>query len=134
MARTFAAWSPFGPFVTSNSTFWPSARVRNPSAWIAVWWQKTSSPPLSCVMKPKPFASLNHFTEPVAIYGIDSFLLCSGAAESAALPRPEWDRGAVYLHGAAPGVQREARNSRAPERPGVASRPDRVATAPFTLR
>jgi hypothetical protein len=34
---------------------------------MAVWWQKTSSPPPSCVMKPKPFASLNHFTVPVAI-------------------------------------------------------------------
>ena len=34
---------------------------------MAVWWQKTSSPPSSCVMKPKPFASLNHFTVPVAI-------------------------------------------------------------------
>src|SRR6266545_1182749 len=65
--RTFAAWRPFGPFVTSNSTFWPSARVRKPCAWMAVWWQKTSSPPPSCVMNPKPFASLNHFTVPVAI-------------------------------------------------------------------
>ena len=38
-----------------------------PVAWMAVWWQNTSSPPPSWVMKPKPFASLNHFTVPVAM-------------------------------------------------------------------
>src|SRR5258708_8578791 len=65
--RTFCACRPFGPFTTSNSTFCPSAKVRKPSALIAVWWQNTSSPPPSCVMKPKPFVSLNHFTVPVAI-------------------------------------------------------------------
>ena len=48
---------------------------------MAVWWQKTSSPPPSWVMKPKPFASLNHFTVPVA----NCVSLCSlTAAESAA--------------------------------------------------
>src|SRR4051812_10522777 len=67
MGRTFCACRPLGPRATSNSTFWPSASERKPSAWIDVWWQKRSSPPPSCVMKPKPFASLNHFTEPVAI-------------------------------------------------------------------
>src|SRR5712672_2640036 len=35
---------------------------------MAVWWQNTSSPPPSCVMNPKPFVSLNHFTVPVAIF------------------------------------------------------------------
>jgi len=35
------------------------------SAEIAVWWTKQSFSPLSGVMKPKPFASLNHFTVPV---------------------------------------------------------------------
>src|SRR5581483_5579915 len=81
--RTFCACSPFGPFTTSNSTFWPSARVRKPSALIAVWWQNTSSPPPSCVMKPKPFVSLNHFTVPVAIR--DIFLRKSGRLK---LPSP----------------------------------------------
>src|SRR5689334_18463384 len=44
---------------------------------IAVWWQKTSSPPPSCVMNPNPFASLNHFTVPVAI---SAFVLVSVAS------------------------------------------------------
>src|SRR6266542_2551451 len=68
MARTFAAWRPFGPFFTSNSTRCPSCRLRKPSDWIAVWWTNTSSPPPSWVMNPKPFASLNHFTIPLAIW------------------------------------------------------------------
>src|SRR6266704_6510560 len=64
--RTFCACSPFGPWATSNSTLSPSARLRNPSAWIAVKWTNTSGPD-SCAIKPKPFASLNHFTLPLAI-------------------------------------------------------------------
>src|SRR5712691_349845 len=65
--RTFAACGPLGPCCSSNSTFSPSARLRKPSDWMAVWWTKTSFPPPSGVMNPKPFASLNHFTVPVAI-------------------------------------------------------------------
>src|SRR5262249_26082351 len=61
--RTLAAWSPLGPWITSNCTRWPSDRLRNPSAWIAVWCTNTSGP-FSCVMKPKPLASLNHLTVP----------------------------------------------------------------------
>src|SRR5213596_645611 len=57
-------WS--GPGATSNSTVSPSARLRKPSAWIAVKWTNTSGPD-SCAIKPKPFASLNHFTLPFAI-------------------------------------------------------------------
>src|SRR6266566_1459308 len=64
--RTFCACSPFGPWATSNSTLSPSARLRKPSAWIAVKWTNTSGPD-SCAIKPKPFASLNHFTLPLAI-------------------------------------------------------------------
>src|SRR5438094_4198837 len=64
--RTFAAWRPLGPRVTSNSTWSPSARLLKPCAATALKWTKTSSP-LSCVMKPKPFASLNHLTRPCAI-------------------------------------------------------------------
>src|SRR5205823_14807153 len=36
MGRTFAACRPLGPFLTSNSTFCPSARERKPSATMAV--------------------------------------------------------------------------------------------------
>src|SRR5882762_5470458 len=64
--RTFCACKPFGPWATSNSTVSPSARLRKPSAWIAVKWTNTSGPD-SCAIKPKPFASLNHFTLPLAI-------------------------------------------------------------------
>src|SRR2546425_7658972 len=35
-------------------------------SWIAVKWTNTSGPD-SCAIKPKPFASLNHFTLPFAI-------------------------------------------------------------------
>src|SRR6266403_50087 len=65
--RTLAACGPLGPSCTSYSTFWPSARLRNPSDWMAVWWTNTSLPPASGVMNPKPFASLNHFTVPLGI-------------------------------------------------------------------
>src|SRR4029453_10990625 len=58
---------PFGPCVTSKETFWPSFSVLNPGILIAEKCAKRSSPPPSGVMKPKPFASLNHFTVPVAI-------------------------------------------------------------------
>src|SRR6185436_9408267 len=58
---------PFGPVVTSNETFWPSFSVLNPGMLIAEKCANRSSPPPSGVMNPKPFASLNHFTVPVAI-------------------------------------------------------------------
>ena len=61
---TSAAWGPFWPWTTSNSTRSPSARDLNPVPEIALKWTKTSGPP-SREMKPKPFASLNHFTVPV---------------------------------------------------------------------
>src|SRR5215831_6445639 len=60
---------PLGPCVTSKLTFWPSFRVLKPFILIAEKWANRSSPPPSGVMKPKPFASLNHFTVPVAIAG-----------------------------------------------------------------
>src|SRR5262249_8159049 len=62
-ARTFSACQPLGPLVTSNSTVWPSCRLRKPPAWIAEKCTKTSSP-VCRLMKPKPLASLNHFTVP----------------------------------------------------------------------
>src|SRR5690606_35676528 len=62
---TFSAAGPLAPWTRSNSTLSPSARVRKPSALMAVWWTKQSLPPFSGVMNPKPLASLNHFTVPV---------------------------------------------------------------------
>src|SRR5512133_1385333 len=74
---------------------------------MAVWWQKTSSPPLSCVMNPKPFASLNHFTEPVAMYPCARFFSVLGAARSAALARLGARTGAALVHVSLRDVQRQ---------------------------
>src|SRR6185369_12947999 len=63
----FDACLPLGPCVTSKETFWPSLSVLKPCILIAEKWAKRSSPPPSGVMKPKPFASLNHLTVPVDI-------------------------------------------------------------------
>jgi hypothetical protein len=60
IGRTFFAWKPFGPFVTSNSTVWPSCRLRKPPAWMAEKCTKTSSPDWRLI-KPKPLASLKPF-------------------------------------------------------------------------
>src|ERR1700730_5598505 len=58
---------PFGPVVTSNETFCPSLSDLKPCMLIAEKCANKSSPPPSGVIKPKPFASLNHFTVPFAI-------------------------------------------------------------------
>jgi hypothetical protein len=63
----FEACFPLGPCVTSKLTFCPSLRVLNPLMLMAEKCANTSSPPSSGVMNPNPFASLNHFTVPVAI-------------------------------------------------------------------
>src|SRR5919205_228527 len=63
----FEACLPLGPCVTSKETFWPSLSVLNPPIWIAEKCANRSSLPSSGVIKPYPFASLNHFTVPVAI-------------------------------------------------------------------
>src|SRR5260221_14225934 len=63
----FDACLPFGPWVTSKLTFCPSFNDLNPGMLMAEKWANRSSPPPSGVMNPKPFASLNHFTVPVAI-------------------------------------------------------------------
>ena len=70
--RYYAAWIfeaclPLGPVVTSKETFWPSFKVLKPSMLIAEKCANKSSPPSSGVIKPKPLASLNHLTIPVAI-------------------------------------------------------------------
>src|SRR6185312_12057483 len=63
--RMFAACRPFWPCLTSNSTRWFSCSVLNPEPWMSRKWAKRSAPPESWAMKPKPLASLNHFTVPV---------------------------------------------------------------------
>src|SRR6185436_16228218 len=60
----------FGPWVTSKLTFWPSFNVLKPGMLIAEKCANRSSPPPSGVMNPKPFASLNHLTVPVAICNV----------------------------------------------------------------
>src|SRR5258706_1910834 len=64
----FDAWSPLGPVVLSKVTFWFSLSDLNPLPWIAEKCENKSLPPSSGVMKPKPFASLNHLTVPAAIF------------------------------------------------------------------
>src|SRR6185312_16268478 len=64
---TSEACMPLGPCTISNRTRWPSFRLRNPCARIAEKCTKTSAPPPSGVMNPKPLASLNHLTVPTAI-------------------------------------------------------------------
>src|SRR5512147_1138520 len=69
----FEACLPFGPCVTSNETFCPSFRVLNPLMLMAEKCANKSSLPSSGVMNPYPFASLNHFTVPVAIVLFSSY-------------------------------------------------------------
>src|SRR5690348_16792004 len=65
---TSEACMPLGPCTISNFTRWPSFRLRNPCARMAEKCTNTSAPPPSGVMKPKPLASLNHFTVPTDIW------------------------------------------------------------------
>src|SRR5574343_542600 len=58
---------PFGPCTTSKLTRWPSVSDLKPCMLIAEKCANRSSPPSSGVMKPKPLASLNHLTIPVAM-------------------------------------------------------------------
>src|SRR5512147_2876205 len=58
---------PLGPCTTSKETFWPSLRDLKPLMLIAEKCANRSSLPSSGVMKPKPFASLNHLTVPFAM-------------------------------------------------------------------
>src|SRR5579872_4670159 len=51
----------------SNETFWPSVKVRMPAASTAVACTKTSLPPPSGAIKPKPFEVLKNFTVPIVI-------------------------------------------------------------------
>ena len=48
-----------------NSSGWPSASPVSPACSTAEMWTKTSSPPSSRTMKPKPFCGLKNFTMPL---------------------------------------------------------------------
>src|SRR5579885_2522286 len=72
MATTLFASGPFAPSTASNCTCAPSASDLKPSPAIEEWWTNTSLPPSAGVMNPYPFASLNHFTVPVAIQNTSS--------------------------------------------------------------
>ena len=65
--RMLVACSPFGPVVTSKVTRCASFKDLNPLSCIAEKCANRSLPPPSGVMKPKPFASLNHLTVPALI-------------------------------------------------------------------
>src|SRR5688572_24646373 len=83
----------------SNSTFSPSTSDLKPLPWIAEWCTKQSFWPLDGVMKPKPFASLNHFTVPVVraiAHSLDWFPSESGdavPADSECFPRRSSSNG-----------------------------------------
>src|SRR5688572_10335761 len=81
----------------SNSTACPSERLLNPGIEIAEWWTKTSLEPSYGVMKPKPFASLNHFTLPLAMCTLLYFV--NGYRSSAKHPaaRRDWVAGTSIL-------------------------------------
>src|SRR5215211_3419544 len=75
----------------SNSTRSPSASVLKPLPWMAEWWTKQSFWPPSGVMKPKPLASLNHFTVPVVRISIllECVFCVVGVAERAVQTDPQ---------------------------------------------
>src|ERR1700748_236189 len=54
--------------LTSNETFWPSARPPRPARSTALMCTNTSLPPSLGWIKPKPFWPLNHLTVPVGIF------------------------------------------------------------------
>ena len=58
------------PTAARKPTFWPSLRPRRPARSTALTWTKTSLPPSSGWMKPKPLVVLNHLTVPFAISGV----------------------------------------------------------------
>src|SRR5687768_2886962 len=63
-----AARGPLGLCSVSYCTLSFSLRVLKPLAWMDEKCTNRSLLPSSGVMKPKPFASLNHFTVPVLIF------------------------------------------------------------------
>src|SRR5580765_5286451 len=75
-----AARGPFGLCSTSYCTLSFSFSVLKPLAWIDEKCTKRSLLPSSGVMKPKPFASLNHFSLPVLIVSFLEIHRKKGAA------------------------------------------------------
>src|SRR5262249_61873081 len=69
----------FRSATTSNATFCPSLSPCIPARSTALMCTKTSLPPSSGWMKPKPFWTLNHFTVPCVISSSFSYV-CSQAA------------------------------------------------------
>jgi len=67
--RTFAACGPWGLAAARTPPSRPRRGCGSPPPGWRYGGTNTSLPPPSGVMNPKPFASLNHFTVPVAIRG-----------------------------------------------------------------
>lgn len=89
---TSSACMPFCPCTATKVTFWPSRRLLKPLPWIALKCTKRSGP-LSGVMKPNPFSSLNHFTVPDWRSDITAPLnhvLRSGAQDARLADQPRW--------------------------------------------
>jgi len=61
---------PFGPLVTSKETFWPSFSVREALTLDRGEVREEILAAVIGLMKPKPFASLNHLTVPVAMTSV----------------------------------------------------------------
>src|ERR1700694_950405 len=64
---TALAFPFLGSILLSKDTFWPSLRECIPDRSTSEIWTKTSGPPPSTSMKPKPFCMLKNFTVPVGI-------------------------------------------------------------------
>src|SRR3954453_8983861 len=79
MVLTLTAFGTLSPASDSYSTRAPSASEREAPASILLWSTKRSFLPSSCVMKPKPFSSLNHLTVPCAMYFLHCFLRAASA-------------------------------------------------------
>jgi hypothetical protein len=96
---------------TSNETFCPSLRLCIPARSTALICTKTSWPPSSGWMKPKPFWPLNHFTVPCAME--TSFSTCLGRPRgcAAGLVVEIWeeDRQSDAKHAARPSRSAETR-------------------------
>ena len=63
-----------GSIFDSKDTFCPSLSELNPERSTSEIWTKTSGPPPSTTMKPKPFCALKNFTVPVVIVLALSFV------------------------------------------------------------
>src|SRR3982751_1690205 len=86
-ACRLTALLPFASGWISNDTRWPSFRLRMPAISTAVAWTKTSLPPSSGEMKPKPLVALKNFTVPIVMF----FPVESGFGESMGSGRGDWE-------------------------------------------